>query len=381
MTNEWPKNNKEKEISKEKKKEFISAWRDMVLIPEKTILDPKNLEDEEIKKWMYETLMEQIESLCEEWNLVPDENLIKALREEKNSELKSDLEVKYIQDCHKKIDNLIEKFDKSKSARWDSWPKKMKELGQFSCVGSSLIGLHMLEKAGIENYWGSPVSHAINVVRLSNGEWWYVDFLNGSGSVRKIKPELGEIEGVKVLKIKESMIEYEIIPIYNKEAAAGSVLGNFAAIICEAEDDIFPDSKNKKEAQEYIEKNKQYFSKVDFKKMYQKYFEKQSKIKETKEMEAERDRIDQIMGFQEGPIREYIESLSRDQREKYNKEAELNLKGIADFFINGNQDVLSKIGPELKKILELYQEAFKKVREDNEDEFVMIIDRLLHKQN
>ena len=133
--------------------------------------------------------------------------------------------------------------------------------------------------------------------------------------------------------------------------------------------------------EKYIEKNKQYFSKVDFKKMYQKYFEKQSKIKETKEMEAERDRIDQIMGFQEGPIREYIESLSRDQREKYNKEAELNLKGIADFFINGNQDVLSKIGPELKKILELYQEAFKKVREDNEDEFVMIIDRLLHKQN
>jgi len=141
----------------------------------------------------------------------------------------------------------------------------MRETKKFNCAGATLLGMNLLDKGGIKSYCGNPHGHVVNIVKLSNGEWWYVDFRNGKKNFLKLEAEEIEIVGTQILKINQPEINYKLIPVYNNTEAAGFVLGNLSSLKHEVEHSGKPDkNSNEKQAKELIKKHEQIFQKTDF---------------------------------------------------------------------------------------------------------------------
>ena len=246
-------------ISPEQKKILGEVWTEMVVDNSDT---PKNISvmtTEEIKKWLFESAMKDVESFTNELGLKNDQVLIEKIQKTENLGEKSALELKYIRNVHAQVDSLVHNFDRSenKSTKWDSWPKRMRETKEFNCVGATLLGINFLEKSGIKSYYGNPGGHVVNIAKLSNGEWWYVDFRNGKQNIIRIEPEETFLADVLVLKINHLSIDYKLIPIYENSEAACSILSNLASLKSAAENKNIPDENiENKEAKEYLEKYK-----------------------------------------------------------------------------------------------------------------------------
>lgn len=160
-----------KKLSVEEKQQLVEVWNEVVLGRADGLQDIEKMSDEEIKAWLFDSLMQETDRLMKEWNLEPEEKFIRKIQEEQSSDIKSKHEVEYIRVMHDKVSEITKNFDMtSNSVKWSSWLARMKETKEFNCVGSSLIGMQFLKKAGIKSYFGSPAGHAANVAKLSNGE-------------------------------------------------------------------------------------------------------------------------------------------------------------------------------------------------------------------
>src|SRR3989338_6756505 len=256
MDNAYAKQERQ-EISSEQKKILGKVWTEMVVDNSDTPENIRDMPNEEIKKWLFESTMKDMESFTNELRLKNDQVLIEKIQKTENLDEKSALELEYIRNVHAQVDSLVHNFDRSgnKSTKWDSWPKRMRETKEFNCVGATLLGINLLEKGGIKSYYGNPGGHVVNIAKLSNGEWWYVDFRNGKQNIIKLEPEEIVIADVPTLKINQPNIDYRLIPLYANSEAAGSVLGNLSSLKHEAEDERIPNEDiEKKEAKEYLEK-------------------------------------------------------------------------------------------------------------------------------
>ena len=279
------------EIGPEQKKILGEAWAEMVVDDSDT---PENISDmttEEIKKWLFESTMKDVESFTNELGLKNDQVLIEKIQKTENLGEKSALELKYIRNVHAQVDSLVHNFDRSenKSTKWDSWPKRMRETKEFNCVGATLLGINLLEKGGIKSYYGNPGGHVVNIAKLSNGEWWYVDFRNGKQNIIRIEPEETFLADVPVLKINHPGIGYKLIPIYKNSEATCSILSNLASLKHAAENKNIPDENiEKKEAKEYLEKYKSNFEKTNFSLFHQTLYSKFIGVEKTKEMRGEK---------------------------------------------------------------------------------------------
>ena len=357
------------EIGPEQKKILGEVWAEMAVDNSDT---PENISDmttEEIKKWLFESTMKDIERLENEWGLQANKNLIEKIKKTENLNEKSVLELEYIRNVHDQVDNIVKKFDKSegKSTKWDSWPKKMRETGKFNCVGATLLGIRLLEKGGVKSYYGNPSGHVLNIVKLSNGDWWYVDFVNGKQNIIKIDPVETTLAGVPVLKINHPSIDYKLIPIYSNSEAPCSILSNLASLKRKTKyENTSDESAERKEEMAYLKRYKDDFQKADFSTFHQTLYPNFIEVEEMKEMQEEILRVDTIRDF-EKPVKNHVKTLTKEQEKILIEEIKNKKESIENLFYKDDQSVLQKSSPELKKILELYLENLGKIKEKQQE--------------
>lgn len=380
---EQPKNTEvdleKQELTPEQKRALGEAWTEMVV--DNTSI-PKNIskmEQDEIKKWLFGSIMKNIEMLAKELGLQVDAELVEKIQKAESLDEKSTLELEYIKNVHAQVDDIVQKFDKSadKSTRWDSWPKKMRETKEFNCVGASLIGVQLLQRGGIKSFYGNPSGHVLNIVQLANGEWWYVDFLNGQQNIKKIEPEITTLVGVTVLKINDQNIDHSLIPIYDNAEAVASVLNNLSLLEQEANDATIPDEDAvKKEARSYLKKHEELYKKTNFSLFFETLYPKFIEVDKTEEMQQEMTRVDSMRDF-EKPVRNYIETLTKEQEKALFEEMKSQKKAIENLFYQEDMSVLQKTSPELKKVLELFLENLKGVKEKQPEVYREAIDKIV----
>ncbi len=375
-------NNVEKqELSPEQKKVFGESWTKMVV---DNIDIPKNIEalDKlEVKEWLFESIMKDIKRFSKEIGIEIDSELADKIKGTEDLEKKSSLELDYIKKMHSQVDQITKGFDRSgdKSTSWDSWPKRMREKKSFNCVGATLIGISLLEKANIESYYGNPSGHVLNIVKLSNGEWWYVDFNNGKENVIKINPEEDIISGMKVLKINQKDIEYKLIPIRDNSEIPGSVIGNLSWMEHEVEDDNIPsDNIAKKQAVEFLEKYEEDFKKNNFPELGEFLYPENDKMEETEEMKKEEERIKGMRLF--GKLtQEHTNILTTDDGEKLVSEMKDKNEYIGKIFYQNDFSLLSKFTSELQEVLEVILKDLEEIKKEYPEAYQEAIDKIVGK--
>ncbi|MDO8261123.1 MAG: hypothetical protein Q7T50_06580, partial [Candidatus Magasanikbacteria bacterium] len=328
---------------------------------------PKNIgwmNKDEIKKWLFESMMKDVAQFVEELGIKIDTELISKIQNAKDENERSALELEYTKKVHRQVCDITSGFDQSpnKGTKWDSWPKRMRETKEFNCVGATLVGMNLLKSAGIESYYGNPHGHVLNIVRLPNNEWWYVDFRNGKNSMIKIDPEETTIDDARVLKIEQPGIDYKLIPIYDNSESAGSILGNLGSLKRNAEKPDAPDDGiDKKEAKEYFSKHQGDFQKVDFESLHKSLYPKFDEVGATKEMQEEGARIRKKRDLSE-PILSYSRTLNKEQLNAMSKEMKDKKTVIGEMLYQGDASVLNEFSPELGKVLELYLEGLERLK-------------------
>ncbi len=374
-----PADTKRGDLSAEQKEQLAQVWSGSVV---DNINIPGNIRDmspDEIKKWLFESIMVDIERLANEWGLQVDVELAKKIQTAEDMDEKTALEMEYIQKSHSQVDALTQKFDKSKSSKWDSWPKRMRETNQFNCVGATLLGIYFLEKGGIKSYYGNPHGHVLNIVELPNGEWWYVDFLNGEQNIIKIEPEEAMIEGVRVLKINNPQIGYQLIPIYKNKEAAGSMLGNLQALQEEAGDETISDQNiGKQEAKEILQKHGKNIEKVNFLLLHESLYPKFDELNDSEEMKNEIARLDPIQDC-EKPAQDYIKTLAKDEEKELVAEIRAKKEEIIRLFYSEGKDaaIPQEVGPKLKKLLGLFLESLRSIKDKNPEAYQDAVERIV----
>lgn len=369
------------ELTPEQKRTLGKSWTEMAVDNTPVPENIEEMDNKDFKKWLFESTMKDVESFANELGLQADQSLIEKIQKTESLNEKSAIELEYIRSAHAQVDKIVQNFDHSgnKSTKWDSWPKRMRGTKEFNCVGATLLGINFLEKGGIKSYYGNPGGHVLNIARLSNGDWWYVDFRNGENSVIKIEPKETSIAGVPVLKINNPSIDYKLIPIYENSEAPCSILSNLSAMKRNVEDQNIPDENiEKKEAREYLEKHKSNFAKVDFSLFHQTLYSKFIEVEETKEMQEEIRRIDNIREF-EKPIQDYIKTLSKEQEKTVIEEIKSKKEAIGDLFYKDDESILHlhEVSPKLKKILGLYLENLRKTKEKQPEIYQETVDKII----
>lgn len=357
-------NNEQLELNAEQKMALGEAWVGMIVDNNEVPISVAKMNQEELKQWFFTTMMLDVEKLTHEFGLETDTNLIEKIKTTEIPNEKATLEVEYIKKIHEQVDGVARTFDElgHKSTKWDSWPKKIREDKGFNCVGATLLGMVMLEKAGIKSYYGNPHGHVINIARLANDDWWYVDFRNGPQNVLKIEPEKLIVNDVKVLKIDVPAIDYKIIPIYENAESVGSILGNLAALKNEAENnDQYDDDEEKTEVIQYIKKYQKYFDQTDFSSFQQSLYPKFNEFHETEIMQKEAARINGLMDF-EKPVQDYFNALSTEQRKVLQEDFKVKKTYIKNLFLHDDDSVLSEASLELKRVLELFVNGLEKIK-------------------
>ena len=180
-----------RELKPEERINLVEAWLDVAIDGEEMPDGVSNWTNERLRTWLFGTLMADTDRLAKNWGLEPDRSLIDQIKGEKNIEVRAKLERDYIESIREVMNTFLKKHPKlpDEGYKWDSWPKKMREEKSFNCVGGTLLGMLLLERAGIVSYYGILESHVLNIVKLANGEWVYADFTNSH--IKKNKTRRG----------------------------------------------------------------------------------------------------------------------------------------------------------------------------------------------
>lgn len=243
------------EFTLEERRQLADVWTRVVLGGRVEVPDSDRQTSEEFRQWLHESLMRETAALADEWGMVPDTDLVARMHAAEAPEQRAALEHTYLERCQELFNQRMSTFRPSfeRSTKWDSWPDAVRESRSFNCAGSALIGSRLLEAAGIRQWIGNPVGHVVNIVQLSDGSWWYVDFLNRN--VYQIQPTEEEIAGVQSFAIREDGIEYRHILLLEPSDAASVVLDNLSTLQHDAhEGSADPGDLDMRAARAYVER-------------------------------------------------------------------------------------------------------------------------------
>jgi hypothetical protein len=325
------------ELSYEEKQYLVENWKNEVIDEYFTVNDSQ-IRNQELKAILSQSLMEDVAKLSEEWGIELD----KSLPEEE-----------YIEKLQTQINNLTRRTERD--THWDSWPKKMREDDGFNCVGAVLLGINAIKKREIESYYGNPWGHVVNIVRLSNEKWLYVDLRNNN--VLEINPEEISLSGHRALKINDDNIDYKLIPIHDNSAVVGSIIGNLSGL--EAE-------KGNEEGQTIYQNVKQ------------KLFPEFGEIENTEEMKIEKERIESMQEA-EKEAKDYLRGLPEERRDELFQEAIDRKELIRDSISKGS--LLGEFSDELQEFVRLMILGLnginkKEIKEEAISRFLNKIDKL-----
>lgn len=372
-------NKTEKELTLEEKALFAGAWGEMILGSEKSLEGVEQMSDEEIAEWLSVSLAEEADKLVEEWKLEPEELLVKQVEKEKDPEKKADFEKQLILNCSEKMAEKVKEFSnqKTESRKWNSWPRLMREKGSFNCLGATMLGWRMLEKAGIRQYFGHPAGHSVNIAELSNGDWWYCDFLNGKENIKKVKAQKKKVDEFEVLEIDDDFVEYKIAELSDVKKIPFSMLGNLLALKEEAENEsIDENALSKKEAANFLERFSEQFKQLDFDKLFDCLFPEDADFYGTETMQNEFKRIKLIQSAN-NEAGKFLARLDEDERMKV--VAELNSKiDLVEKFLSGEgREFSPDPSGNATSVLNLLKEGFDKIKAVDEDAWKFSVKKMI----
>lgn len=220
----------ERELSLEERRSFIALWNTVALSHTKPPEKSEDFSNEQLKAWMYDSLIHEMLPLIQKWKIVPD---IAAFRSQREGLLSPDaqaqLEFVFIKTISANLCvHVRSTLENPKPHRWESWPRAMEESDSANCLGATLVGVAALESAGIDVQVMTPFGHSVVLATLSNGDHLYADLINKV--IIKIEPRVEVREGIPVMIVDDPRIEYSLMPVHDKEFVAESVLGNLIGV-------------------------------------------------------------------------------------------------------------------------------------------------------
>ncbi|MFH0804725.1 MAG: hypothetical protein V1916_00855 [Patescibacteria group bacterium] len=345
-----------RELSPEEKKNLVSAWVDMVVGGQSVPAGVETWTNVEVSAWLSKTVQEGTDQLLAEWNLEPDEQAVAAIQVTTDPDERTVKQVAYIRAMNSRLRTRKKEFDQTntRTKKWDSWPKNMRETQGYNCVGASLIGERFLSRAGIESDFGNPISHVMNVATLANGERWYVDFNNNV--IKKINPVALPAEEQTMLRIDDPRIEYQLIRLTSRDNAPLYILGNLSSLRHEVtEPPANPTPAELREIAESTALYQQYASRYaenDFGVLKHSLYPALSQRERHPSVVAEEERMAAVDGRRniEQPVQDFLNAqhLSEEQEDALARELKLNLPAVADL-LHGKINALPESTPPLMK--------------------------------
>ncbi|OGY41552.1 MAG: hypothetical protein A2Y82_05040 [Candidatus Buchananbacteria bacterium RBG_13_36_9] len=371
----------ENELKPKEKKNLAALWCDASLGTQEMPQNVEEMSNQNLKDWMYKSLMKEILIIIEKWGLEPEQELINKIKESKNSSERAKAEEKYILDCHQKVGRFLKQEApfKEKSLKWDSWPGIMKESEDMNCLGSALIGIELLSRANIKNFIGSPPSHIINIVRLSNGDIWYLDFVNNN--VREIDPKVIKIDKVPCLQLEDPNFDFTLIPLFETKDVVYNVISNFDFLKEMVKDDkIQNENIDKQAAIKYYEKFKQVFTRIHLSDVRYKLYSKQIKLNGSVEMRREKERISGLQDMVAKAVAMIEPKLTKEEVTLLIKSIGNNSTLAKDFLLGKKGKLSNKaISPLAAEFLSNYKNNLSKIKIKTPDLYQQIIERFLFK--
>jgi len=366
-------------LTLEEKQFLINAWSGPVTnTPPLENIDTATNED--IKEWLHSSIESGVETFAKEIDLHPSEQLVADIQSALSVSEKAAAEKLYVEDVFQKLTdakNLSRVNNPSRETRWDSWPTIMQENKTWNCVGASMLGSHLLQQSGVERFHGWPAGHVLNIVRLADGTWQYVDFNNNA--FFEIHPEETEIQGVRSLVIRDPRTNYELVPILPESNIPAAILGNLSSMRREAEDDSKQDA-GKRVAVAEMEKFEKEFKTAPFGNTLHKLFPHVEKVNNSEEINKERQRIKEVEKKEKEHrricepfsqvIADFTVSFNEQTLERVMGEARQARREIELLFINEDlQDSINTIsqmslGDELQEIIKIRLQQLKELKEE-----------------
>jgi len=368
-----------REVAPEERSKVISAWNELVLGHAEQAPDKTLASDQELNEWLNNSLEREYERLVEELGFETDASRMEEISRENDPSRRAELELNYIREAVAAVQERVKNFDRSgtHSTKWDSWPAAIRETREFNCAGATGIGKTLLERAGVEQYLGKAAGHVVNVAKLSNGDWWFVDFMNGERVTKKIEPAERELAGQRALEFRDPDIDYRLVLLRPKNELASSVLGNMAHLKRTASEPGAgtPDIE-RLTAKKYMGEHAAQFASVDFQEVSDRLNEKEYEAYGTNDYEREEARVRKVHALSDVG-RDYLNSLNKDRVTAIANEASADEKGLRDFFFGGDEAVLDRATPELAGFLKALRHGLEKVRETDRETYDDHVERLL----
>lgn len=248
------------EITLEIKQKIAETWKKVILGKEVETPDLSALDNRDLGRWLNDTLMESVGQIVDE-QIIEHENKeanlpsqqqevteakrkIDAFQEKmassENPEQKLETEIDFLKQIQIIINAL--KSNQPHNNKWNSWPLTIKENKGANCHGTAMMTEHLLKKGFKERYFGNPVGHSVNLVRLSDDSWMYIDLTNRK--LLRLHPKVSELEempksgGSPYLEINEPELDYQMILVCDINSyPANGVAGNIKALAREAKED------------------------------------------------------------------------------------------------------------------------------------------------
>lgn len=368
----------------EEKNKISQVWVDLFVDCEKVPENIENLSNADMREWLFQTLMHDTKRLLFEWDLAPDEKQIGNIVRESDPIQKAQLEKEYILEMHRRFTEKIATFDSAgKSSMWSSWPKEMRAQGLCNCVGASTLGIEILESAGITSYYGNPVGHVVNVVRLSDGKWWYVDFLNGSSQCKEIDVQEILINDMHVLKIDDAAIDYRLIIYGDNDNMPAYIASNIVGMDHEVDDMDLPDNNvDKIYAKKYLAKNKdKMLPENEMNAILKKLYPDMNKKYGSPEMDAERIRIRELYGTEGEDALSFMRSLTDHEEKELLHEISQNVDLIEKLLRDNDPAVYQTASKNTTEFLQRLTKEVNKAGEISEDKKMIKINAVIEKIN
>ena len=279
----------EAELTIEQKKYLVGAWHQIIAdnkLPEKDI---KEMSNSELKAWLKETVLESAFNIAEEWGIVPQE---KFNIESDDIKEKTGQELAFIMDLKAKIADFIRINPRDfQTSRYCFYSRAMQSRYNFNCVGISTIACSIFDSVGAEHYMGQVAGHVLNVVKLSDGRWMYVDY-NNKQSIKEFKPEISKRDGHTIFDFNQEGLRYRHMILVCPDEVPVFVLSSFRYFVNNMQkgDNTKTDIDMENE-HALLEENKIMCEKIDISKISDILYPDLSTLSDSREMQKERERL------------------------------------------------------------------------------------------
>jgi hypothetical protein len=338
-----------RELTPSERENLAVAWADIAVEGVEVPNGISKWDDDRLRAWLSETFRADTARLVREWGLEPDAALLAELRAEEDPARRADIEMRYIESVNAAITGFQRDEDArqtgERSTKWDSWPRRMRATRQFNCVGGTILGIELLNQAGIQSYEGSPAGHVVNIVRRSDGAWVYADFTNSC--IRKLSPNVQVIGGVETLVVDDPTLTYRLIPLTANAEAPKSVLGNLNCCLGGGDP---PESIDGAEAERIRSLYSTHFEKNDFGALADNLYPGQARYREAPEAQEERRRVGNIRKA-ERTIQSFFDTDGPTDREAIKREKRTRSLELRLYIRDGDEQVLAKLSEPLRRTL------------------------------